>query len=190
MDKNLFINDTDESLIPLLANGSTAAFNEIYSRYGQKIFGYFFKMLWKNNELAEDCTQDIFLKIINNAYSFNIDKSFKTWLYSIANNMCKNEYRKAESKMKNTESPIHASIASTEKNTDLKRFKIAVNDCINNLTEEKKALYILRFEEQLSVPTISQILNIPEGTIKSRIFYLLKDMKEQLIDFKTLHIYP
>jgi RNA polymerase sigma-70 factor (ECF subfamily) len=82
------------------------------------------------------------------------------------------------------------SMAGTEKSLDLQRFRVAVTNCISRLNEEKKSLFILRFQEHLSVPEISTILNIPEGTIKSRLFYLLKDMKDELSEFKALHIYP
>lgn len=181
----------DEDLLLPVADGSATAFEELYRRYGQKMFSYFFRMLWKNKELAEDQTQELFVKVIKHARSFETGRSFSTWLYSIAHNICKNEYRKAEVRMK------HAKIKQDEKatafagkNMDLQKFRIAVSNCIQQLTEEKRSLFILRFQEQLSVPEISQVLNIPEGTIKSRLFYLLKEMKEELQEFKTLHLYP
>ncbi len=189
-EKDPYRYTTDESLLPLVAEGSVPAFNEIYARYGQKMFSYFFRMLWKNKELAEDLTQELFMKIIGHAGRFESNRSFHTWLYSIAHNMCKNEYRKEEVKMKyKPVAQAHAS-SETEKNSDLQRFREALYGAVSKLTAEKKALYVLRFEEQLSVPDISQVLNTPEGTIKSRIFYLLKELKETLSEFKTLHIYP
>lgn len=185
----IYQNHTDEELLPLLKTGGHGAFEELYARYGQKMFSYFFRMLWKNRELAEDFTQDLFIKIINNAEAYIEGRSFSTWLYSIANNMCKNEYRKQE--VRNTHGRLHqATTISEAVNPDMRRFKEAVHHCTNELPEEKKALYILRFQENLSVPEISKIMNIPEGTIKSRLFYLLKEMKEKLKDFESLPIYP
>lgn len=180
---------TDEELLPLLKNGGHAAFDELYKRYGQKMFSYFFRMLWKNKELAEDFTQDLFLKIINNADAYMEGRNFSTWLYSIANNMCKNEYRKQEVRSTHARQPVKEP-SSDAVNPDMRRFREAVHSCTNQLPEEKKTLYILRFQENLSVPDISKIMNIPEGTIKSRIFYLLKEMKEQLKEFESLPIYP
>jgi RNA polymerase sigma-70 factor, ECF subfamily len=181
---------TDEALLPLIAGGSSSAFDELYHRYGQRMFSYFFRMLWKNKELAEDQVQELFMKIIHHAKSFEPGRPFSTWCYSIAHNMCKNEYRKEETRMKYAKVKPAESIAGNEKNIDLRRFRAAVTSCISKLNEEKKSLFILRFQEHLSVPEISTILNIPEGTIKSRLFYLLKDMKDELSEFKTLHIYP
>lgn len=182
--------ESDEWVAGRAADGSVAAFNELYERYGQKMFSYFFRMLWSDKELAEDCTQELFLKVIKHGKDFDVNRKFSTWFYSIAHNMCKNEYRKAEVKAKYQPVKTQLSVADTEKNSDLQRFKKALADLLDRMTEEKKQLYVLRFEEQLSVPDISQVMNIPEGTVKSRIFYLLKEMKEQLIGFKTLHIYP
>jgi len=182
-------NYSDEELLPLVSQGYAGAFDELYTRYGQKMFSYFYRMLWKNRELAEDFTQDIFLKLIKNAAGFKHANSFSTWIYSIANNMCKNEYRKQGVRVQHRQQQTHAESADAV-NPDLRRFKEAVHNCTNELPEDKKALYILRFHENLSVPDISRILNIPEGTIKSRIFYLLKEMKEKLKPFETLSIYP
>lgn len=181
---------TDEELLPLIAEGKSPAFDELYHRYGQRMFSYFFRMLWKNKELAEDQTQELFLKVIHHARKFDTNRSFSTWVYSIAHNMCKNEYRKEEVRMKYAAIKPGESSTGNEKLVDLQKFKIAVSNCISRLNEEKKSLFILRFQEHLSVPEISTILNIPEGTIKSRLFYLLKEMKEELSEFKTIHVYP
>lgn len=181
-------NYTDEELLLPISNGSSTAFDELYKRYGQKLFSYFFRMLWKNKELAEDCTQELFLKMIKHAKVFQADKSLSTWLYSIANNMCKNEYRKHEARKKLQIMKVDTSIESGEKYIDLNKFKIAVHACIEELNEEKKSLFTLRFKEQLTVPDIGKILQVPEGTVKSRLFNLLKELKEKLAPFQSIHI--
>lgn len=182
--------ETDEELMRHLANGRSQAFDEIYARYGQKLFGYFYKMLWKEQQIAEDQTQELFLKLINNAEKFQQGRSLSTWMYSIAHNMCKNEYRKQEVRQKFSNMNPKKEQTISASNPDMRRFRIAVNDVVSALDEDKRSLFLLRFEEELSVPEISSILNLPEGTVKSRIFYLLREMKTQLIQFKSLPIYP
>ncbi|MBK7884630.1 MAG: sigma-70 family RNA polymerase sigma factor [Chitinophagaceae bacterium] len=179
-------NYTDELLVELITDGKTFAFDELYKRYGQKLFSYFFRMLWKNKELAEDCTQELFFKLIKNMEKFDKQKNFSTWMYSIANNMCKNEYRKEETRLKYQNMKPQAGIDHNKENVDMGNFKKAVSGCINELNEDKKSLFILRFNEQLSVPDISKILNIPEGTVKSRLFYLLKELKDKLAPFQNI----
>lgn len=180
----------DEALLPHIAAGTAAAFDELYGRYGKRMFSYFFRMLWKNKELAEDFVQELFVKVIQHAGSFETSLSFSTWLYSMAHNMCKNEYRKAEVRTKYAGTTKNTGMQTEQQNPDLQRFKAAVASCISKLSEEKRSLFVLRFQEHLSVPEISTILQVPEGTIKSRLFYLLKEIKEDLYEFKTLHIYP
>jgi len=179
-------NYTDELLVELITDGKTFAFDELYKRYGQKLFSYFFRMLWKNKELAEDCTQELFFKLIKNMEKFDKQKNFSTWMYSIANNMCKNEYRKEETRLKYQNMKPQAGIDHNKENVDMGNFKKAVSGCINELNEDKKSLFILRFKEQLSVPDISKILDIPEGTVKSRLFYLLKELKDKLAPFQNI----
>ena len=135
-------------------------------------------MLWNNKELAEDCTQELFLKVIKHGKDFDVNRKFSTWFYSIAHNMCKNEYRKAEVKAKYQPVRSPLSVADTEKNSDLQRFRKALADLLDRMAEEKKQLYVLRFEEQLSVPDISQVMNIPEGTAKSRLHRILNDLRQ------------
>ncbi|MCC6692570.1 MAG: sigma-70 family RNA polymerase sigma factor [Chitinophagaceae bacterium] len=180
---------SDEEWFTQMQKGHTDAFDEIYNRYGQKLFGFFYKMLWKNKELAEDFTQDLFVKLIHKKELFNTNKSFSTWLYSIANNMCKNEYRKnsIREKFQNMK-VVHKH--ETNPNPDLAGFKKALNDFTQSLSEEKKELYVLRFMENLTVPQIAEILDLPEGTVKSRIFYLLKELKDELKIYKGLLTYP
>ena len=186
----LYKDYTDEQLLLQISSESSGAFDELYFRYGQKMFSYFFRMLWKDKQLAEDLTQELFLKIMKNAQAFSAGRSFTTWVYSIAHNMCKNEYRKKETRLKHHEMSKGNNFITEASNPDLKRFKTALHQCTSELSEEKRSLFLLRFQENLSVPEISSILNIAEGTVKSRIFYLLKEMKDKLKEFETLHIYP
>jgi RNA polymerase sigma-70 factor (ECF subfamily) len=188
--KHSYQDCADEELLSFLSEGNDPAFDELYKRYAQKMFSYFFRMLWKNKELAEDNTQELFLKLVRHVGSFETGRSFSTWLYSIANNMCKNEYRKAATRAKADSTQAVQPLTQPAANPDLRRFREAVAQCTGELPEEKKTLFILRFQENLSVPDISRIMDIPEGTVKSRIFYLLKEMKEKLKIFETLNIYP
>jgi RNA polymerase sigma-70 factor (ECF subfamily) len=185
-----YIEYTDEELLALIGDNSAIAFDELYRRYAQKMFSYFFRMLWKNKELAEDFTHDLFLKLIRHAKGFETGRSCSAWIYSIAHNMCKNEYRKEVVRVNYSTLAKGKDESADHKNMDLKNFKEAVRVYTEALDEEKKSLFILRFQEQLTVPDISRILDIPEGTVKSRIFYLLKEMKERLKHFEILSTYP
>jgi RNA polymerase sigma-70 factor, ECF subfamily len=177
----------DEYLMQQAATGNEQAFDELYQRYSQKLFGFFYKMLWGNKQLAEDSVQEVFLKLVRYKDNYDASKNFSTWLYTIAYNICKNEYRKYEMKKKMVVVPATSTIPSGEQLVDLKKFAGAVKKELNELDEERKTLFLLRFEEQLPVPEISRIMDIPEGTVKSRIFYLLKHMSEKLKTYQSIY---
>jgi RNA polymerase sigma-70 factor, ECF subfamily len=180
----------DNDLVQASAKGRAAAFDELYRRYGQKMFSYFYRMLWKDKELAEDCTQELFLKLVQHGQRFDSGRPFSTWLYSIANNMCKNEYRRKTVRQLQPQPVLSESAMPDMQVIDRKLFRTEVVKCIDELEEDKKELFILRFEEQLSVPEISRIMDIPEGTVKSRLFYLLKHLSGKLKTFNAIYQYP
>jgi RNA polymerase sigma-70 factor (ECF subfamily) len=85
---------SDEHLMEGIHHGDTDAFNELYLRYHKRLLYYFYRMLGNSSEKAQDFLQDIFVKIIDHPESFNISRKFSTWIFSVAHNMCKNEYRR------------------------------------------------------------------------------------------------
>ena len=84
---------TDEELMHFIINGEEFAFNELYKRYAKKLLGYFTRMLNYDRIMAEDALQDVFLKIAEDPTRFDHSRSFKTWVFAIASNQCKNFYR-------------------------------------------------------------------------------------------------
>ena len=85
---------SDEELMKLMTKGNQRAFNEIYQRYADVLFGYFMKMLARDKEKCEDMVHDLFAKIIRKPDYFDVNRSFRTWVFSVACNMCKNEYKR------------------------------------------------------------------------------------------------
>lgn len=184
---------SDENLMRLVIKQDANAFECIYHRYGTKLYNYFFRMLWKNKPKAEDFTQELFMKIVNKPDSYNPEKTFKTWFYSIANNMCKNEYKKQQLR-KNTSYEINEeTVKSNEPYAVLDRldktsFNEKLDKELNKLDEGLKSAFILRYREEMSLKEISQILDCPLGTVKSRLFNSLKKIAPGLEEFKSLEI--
>ncbi|MCB9195319.1 MAG: RNA polymerase sigma factor [Flavobacteriales bacterium] len=182
---------SDEELMAEVIKGNDRAFSEIYDRYSKAMLNYFYKMLWQDRELAEDFMQELFTKIIHKPNLFNVDRSFKTWIYSIANNMCKNEYRKQEVR-KGTSNNLNEniSVANNEDSPDKKHDQGIFNDRLkeelDNLSDNHKNTFILRFKHDLSIKEIADIMETSEGTVKSRIFYTLKKLSENLQEFKPI----
>ncbi|MBN1559300.1 sigma-70 family RNA polymerase sigma factor [candidate division KSB1 bacterium] len=181
---------TDEELMRAIQSGETRAFEMLYNRYSERLLNYFFRMLGNNNSIAHDLLQELFLKIINKPHFFNADKRFVTWIYAIASNMCKNEYRRRD--IRAIESPLPASETQLDSSLSIKKpdelfeqksFSEAVFAKLATLDEEKQNTFILRFQQQLSIKEISEVLDCPQGTVKSRLFYTIRFLAAELHDY-------
>lgn len=184
---------SDEDLMREVAKGDAKAFNEIYQRYAQKLMGYFWRMLWKDSEKAEDFVHDIFAKMVERPELYNPERPFKTWIFSVANNMCKNEYRKQsirQTKSSDLSNLMHlvTSGDSPEIDSEKSLFREALALAMENLDEKHKTVFILRYKMNLSVKEVSESMGISEGTVKSRLFYALKKLAVELEDFKPENV--
>ncbi|MGB0983419.1 MAG: RNA polymerase sigma factor [Saprospiraceae bacterium] len=187
--KKTYTADSDEALMKFIQKGKKAAFDELYQRYGQRMYGYFYKMLWQNEAKANDFTQELFLKIIEKPNAFDTSKKFSTWIYTIANNLCKNEYRKNQNQQKAYEQHqfIHSEISTNTKIThDKEVFSTQLDAAIERLPETHRACFLLRYKDELSVKEISQVLKCPEGTVKSRLFHATKKLNRQLKHWESI----
>lgn len=182
---------TDESLMISIAKGDKRAFNELYERYSAPLMGYFMRMLWKDREKAEDFVHDLFAKIIRKPELFDPGRKFKTWVYSVANNMCKNEYKKQEVR-KNTSSGLDSHYSLSDTNTNVmaevqdRQFKEEFEQCLVALDDKHKEVFTMRHIDGLAIKEIAEILNISDGTVKSRLFYATKYLAESLKDFNPV----
>ncbi|HRP54200.1 MAG TPA: RNA polymerase sigma factor [Fluviicola sp.] len=180
---------TDEQLVIALAGGDKRAFDCLYDRYSRILASYFMRMLWRDREKSEDFVHDFFTKLIHKPELFDTTRSFKTWMFSVANNMCKNEYKKQEIR-KNTSYSIDDTVQvrdyskNTEHETHLSLFKTAYNQQISQLEEKHREVFELRHFEGLSIKEIAETLQINEGTIKSRLFYATKYLAERLVAYQ------
>ena len=177
---------TDEGLMQLIANGKSNAFDELYLRYGKRMYNYFLRMLRQDTEKAMDFTQDLFLKIIEKPKAFDPSRKFKTWIYTVASNMCKNEYRRHQNH--NTHLGIEEQQFNYDANyifdeIDQAIFNEALSKAIDGIGGLHQECFVLRYQEDLSVREIAEVLDCPEGTVKSRLFYTLKKLSEQLYIF-------
>jgi len=182
---------TDESLMIAISNGDKRAFNEIYERYSGPLLGYFMRMLWRDREKAEDFVHDIFAKIIRKPELFDPTRKFKTWIYSVANNMCKNEYKKQEVR-KNTSNGLDSSYAVKDNNANVlsevsdSQFRDEFTKSLEGLDGKHSEVFKLRHIDGLSIKEIAEVLEISDGTVKSRLFYATKYLAASLEDFNPV----
>lgn len=182
---------TDESLMQAIANGDKRAFDELYERYAAALLRYFMRMLWRDREKSEDFVHDLFAKIVRKPDYFDTARSFKTWVYSVANNMCKNEYKKQEVR-KGMSNGLDNHYTLYDKNTNVMNevqdsfFQEAFQKSLVDLDDKHREAFSLRHLEGLSIKEIADVLEINEGTVKSRLFYATKYLAESLKEFNPV----
>jgi RNA polymerase sigma-70 factor (ECF subfamily) len=186
---------TDEELMRLIRKRNCDAFNEIYSRYSKRLLYYFYRMLGASEDKAQDFLQDLFLKVLEKSDLFNPEQKFSTWIFSIAANQCKNEYRrtsvrnsylkaqKAEENMDFSGNSHH----QADDKIDHRALQKALIRELEKFDHSFKNIFILRYQENMSVREISEMTGHKEGTVKSRLFYMTKKLAQNLWDFHPLY---
>ena len=185
MDK---ISLTDEELILAFQDGDRDAFNHIVERYKDKLTNFLYRFTY-DIDSAQDLAQDTLLKVYINKDSYKEIAKFSTWIYTIASNLAKTELRKIKRRKTYTisdlstddrEFVLHRSDEeSFEDEEDTLVSGKILQKCLNILDDEFKNIIILRDIQELSYDEISKILEIPLGTVKSRINrgrFKLKDL--------------
>ena len=173
-----------------VAQRDARAFGVLYDRYADRMVNYFFGMLWKDHEKAQDFMQELFTKLVQKPELYQFGRPFKTWLFSVANNMCKNEYRRMEVR-KNTGFDLDQDVAdngviSSERLLDRCNFQQALDAALLELDDVKRSTFELRFRQDLSIKEIAQAMDCNEGTVKSRLFYTLKQLNSKLKQFEQI----
>ena len=173
---------SDNELMQQIVSGDQAAFSELYIRYKSRMYYYFYRMLGNSTEHANDFLQELFMKLIEKPESYNPTYQFSTWLYSVANNMCKNEYRRRDVRQE-----FHAVEALEPQLDFLNESTIEPEQVIEKifqtlelLGEEHRSAFLLRYREGFSIKEVAKILELPEGTVKSRLFYAKKILAVKL----------
>lgn len=182
---------SDEELMTYLVKGDKPAFDELYSRYARIMLSYFRRMLWNDQEKAEDFVHDLFTKIITKPEQFDTGRSFKTWFFSVASNMCKNEYKKQEVR-KDTIGGLDDSFTVRDQQANVLNevqdsfFGQAFQQHLELLDVKHSEVFKLRHLDGLSIKEIAEVLSANEGTIKSRLFYATKYLSESLKDYNPV----
>ncbi|MBK6541385.1 MAG: RNA polymerase sigma factor [Flavobacteriales bacterium] len=181
---------SDERLMELVVRGDEKAFVTIYDRYHGRVLNYFHRMLWQDRQRSQDFMQDLFTKIAHKPTAYDASRPFSTWLFSVANNMCKNEYRREEVRRAAVPELRHNGTAVLEAKggeaVDREHFRHRLEEELDRLDPDHKATFVMRYEEDLAIKEIALAFGISEGTVKSRLFYTLKKLAERLKEFGPL----
>lgn len=177
---------SDEALVRRVGRGDTRAFDEIYARYSGKALGYFQRMLGGDEARAQDFLQDLFLTLIEKGHTFDPERRFSRWLFGVAHNMCCTEFRRQEARRR-TECEAAAQpaepLTSVDSRLDALRFAAHLHRELDQLDAERRSAFLLRYGQGLAIADIANLLGCPPGTVKSRLFYTVRQLADRLRPF-------
>ncbi|MGN0106556.1 MAG: RNA polymerase sigma factor [Hominilimicola sp.] len=186
---------TENDLIKKCKRGSREAFNILFSRYQSQVVNIAYSML-SDREDAFDAAQEVFVRVYKNIESFKEQASFTTWLYRITSNVCSDILRKRQKDTnvvsinqfvdENKDMDIKDDSQTIEENMELSERQSAVRNAINELKEEYRVVITLCDIEGMSYDEMSNMLNIPTGTVKSRINRARNALKKILMKKREL----
>jgi RNA polymerase sigma-70 factor (ECF subfamily) len=186
--------DPDHRIAAEVMNGNHQAFNQLVERYWGRIFARVYQLL-QNREDAEEVTQDTFNKAFENIRSFRWEASFSTWLFQIGSNLARNRFwhrkRRGYGRELHMEQPLNEDGFTIEDmlpdheadpgdRLRWNEFSQQVNHHLDKLPETYRDIMQMRLMEDLSYEEISELLNVPMGTVKSRIARARKHLNRSL----------
>lgn len=190
----------DRVLVDRFKNGDQTAFDEMVNRYWDRIYAMVHQLL-RNQQDAEEVTQDAFIRAHRGLASFRGESAFSTWLYQIATNLARNRYwywwRRKREKSVSLDAPvgpendltlaevIPAEVDSPDDIAVSEEFVSRIGKGMERLSNKHREILILRNVKNMSYEEIAEVLGISVGTVKSRIARARESLRGKLgEDFK------
>ncbi len=173
---------SDEDLIARIAAGDRAAMQSLYARHSTRVYRFLLRLV-RNPTTAEDLMSDVFFDVWQQAGRFEARSTALTWVLSIARfKALSGLRRKSPAALDDTMADTIEDSADTPEITVQKASKAAVmRRCLAALSAEQSAVIDLVYYHERSVEEVSEILGIPQNTVKTRMFYARKRLSELLV---------
>jgi len=189
--ENLNIKSEDSDLISSFLKGNQNAFNFIVRKYQERIYWVTRKMVL-NHDDADDITQEVFLKIYNSLKEFRGESQLFTYIYRIAINLSLNHLNKNNkiiSRSVNIENTDVSSkdISADEKIDAFEKTKL-LEEAIESLPAQQRAVFNMRYYDNLSYDEISILLKKSTGGMKANYFHAIKNIQKFLKSSKMYEV--
>lgn len=180
-------------LIMACQEGDSSAFNLLVWRWEKPLYNFIYKYVG-DATLAEDLVQDTFIRVLKSIKRYTHQGSFSTWLYRIAINLCKDHLKRKRLPLVSLHDYyttgsgervyVQDRIADDQTRTDdslkAEEREELVRRLLAGLPEEQRIVILLKEYQELTFREIAEVLDVPEGTVKSRLYHALRAMRESL----------
>ncbi|MEO7673906.1 MAG: RNA polymerase sigma factor [Pyrinomonadaceae bacterium] len=184
----MFINLSDEQLVELSVSGDPEAFGEIVRRWERKIFALCFGMLAREDE-ARDAAQETFIAAYKNLSKFRGEAKVSSWLHRIAVNQCLTTKRRAKTRSEDfIDEEKHEEdryFVAPEKSSPARTIEAnerltLVRHAVTSLPSDLRQVIVMKEFEEMTFQEISDTLEVPLSTVKSRLYTALKQLRMKL----------
>src|SRR3954465_3193453 len=184
----------DKPLVRAAQRGDRAAFRALVERYQRRVYQLAVSML-KDPDDAMDITQETFVRVHRYLPSFKGDSSFFTWTYRIAMNLCLDAQRRRgrservdlgrgdEAEIEAAMDPPSAALAGPQRQALNDELRGKIEEALSGLSENHRAILLLREIEGLSYEELAKVLGIRKGTVMSRLFHARLKMQNKLREY-------
>ena len=181
------------ALVTAVQNGKDGAAGELYDAFHDDIYYHILKTVDKDPELAADLTQDTFIEILETIHKLEEPLAFVTWSKQIAYHKCTAYFRKRREILLDEQEDGYSAFDTLEEDRaefipdealDKEDFRDTIRAMISELPEEQRSALLLRYFNEVSVKEIAQIQGVTEGTVKSRLNYARKAIKEAVESYE------
>jgi RNA polymerase sigma-70 factor, ECF subfamily len=185
----------DAQLMTLFKKGDTKAFEKLLARHKKAVFNFCLRMVG-DKSAAEDALQEVFLKVVKSAKSWERQAKFTTWLYTIARNHCIDALRKASyRKTASLDQSLNGSEddgatlgdrvrdeegISPDRGAESGRLRPKLEKALASLPEEQREVFVMREYAGMPFKDIASVVGVPENTVKSRMRYALEHLRTHL----------
>jgi RNA polymerase sigma-70 factor (ECF subfamily) len=159
----------------------------LYQRYARRLYGFFLRQLNHDTQAAADATHEVFLRVMEAPSSWErANGEVAPYLFTIAYNLLRNRYRRQayETDYLATLDRQPLETTDVELRLDRQTLLTALRQVLDELPPPLRLLFSLRYEEELTVPQVAQILAIPEGTVKSRLHKTITIIRKKLKQYE------
>ena len=186
--------ESDAYLVERTLDQDVAAYEKLVARYQNKILGYVARMTNGDREEAEDITQEAFIKAYRSLDSFRGQASFSTWLYKIATNLCIDRARMRKRRPQQAYSldepfdsdeggggrEVPDSRYEPGKGVEREEMRQMVRETVAEMPEKMRSVLIMCDLQGMAYEDIAKVLEVPLGTVKSRLFHARADLARRL----------
>ena len=169
----------DQDLASAAAEGDLEAFGELVRRHQDFVYGAVLRVV-RNTALAEDISQDCFLRAYRALPDFRGDSKVRSWLYRIAHNLAINAVTRSREYPTDTMPEIGSVLESPEKSVEMAEMRAEMEQAIEELPQDLREPLVLRELDHLSYDEIAGRLGLPLNTVRTRIFRARQALQGQM----------